>query len=51
MQFSPLSAQTNLEAVDYYEALKVIESIDYQILDTPIVAIIDNGVKDRKSVV
>jgi subtilisin family serine protease len=37
-------AQTNLEAVDYYEALKVIESIDYQILDTPIVAIIDNGV-------
>ena len=44
LQFSPLSAQTNLEAVDYYEALKVIESIDYQILDTPIVAIIDNGV-------
>ena len=44
LQFSPLSAQINLEAVDYYEALKVIESIDYQILDTPIVAIIDNGV-------
>ncbi len=38
------NAQTNLEAVDYYEALKVIESVDYQIADTPVVAIIDNGV-------
>lgn len=44
LQFSPLSAQTNLEAVGYYEAVKVIESVGYQITDTPVVAIIDNGV-------
>ena len=38
------NAQTNLETVDYYEAVKVIESVGYQITDTPVVAIIDNGV-------
>ena len=37
-------AQTNLEAVDYYEAIKVMKSVDYQITDTPVVAIIDKGV-------
>ena len=44
MRFCPLSAQTNLEAVDYYEAIKIMQTIDYQITDTPVVAIIDKGV-------
>lgn len=43
MRFCPLSAQTNLESVDYYEAVKVMQSVDCYIIDTPVVAIIDKG--------
>lgn len=37
-------AQTNLELIDYYEAVKTISASDYFLSDTPVIAIIDNGV-------
>ncbi|MFW5852008.1 MAG: S8 family serine peptidase [Bacteroidota bacterium] len=37
-------AQHNLEIIHYYEAVKIITSHSYNLRDTPVVAIIDNGV-------
>ncbi len=37
-------AQNNLEIIDYYEAVKVISAHNYDLTDTPVIAIIDKGI-------
>lgn len=40
-----LCGQKNLELIEYYEASKIISLHEYTITDTPVIAIIDKGVK------
>ena len=39
-----IKAQNNLNIIKYYEAVKIISSHNYNIPDTPVIAIIDKGV-------
>ncbi len=39
-----VKGQENLYIIDYYEALKIIEKNEINVIDTPVVAIIDKGI-------
>ena len=39
-----LKAQSNLETIEYYEAVKLISTYRFNLPDTPVIAIIDKGV-------
>ncbi len=38
------TAQSGLEIIDYHETAKVISQKEFPVMDTPVIAIIDNGV-------
>ena len=42
--FKNILAQNNLELIEYFEAIKIISSNNYNLPDTPVVAIIDKGI-------
>ena len=37
-------AQNNIESLGYFEAVKIISSHKYNLLDTPFIAFIDKGI-------
>ena len=44
LMIATLYAQTNLEIIDYFKAVKIISAHKYNLLDTAVIAIVDKGI-------